>query len=160
MKAINILNMRHVLHRMEEPQTADVLSFFGLQWEWSPPRKGESYEAWLKRLDDAFLQSVQDEITKAGLTDDIAVTAHKIRGYMSHYMTNHPLRKILVELVIAEIITRPIQISMSKEEFERTYIGTWLPEKKQHDCPMDAVTAVFHEAAFYSRENFKNKELD
>lgn len=140
--------------KLQGAQTAYVSNLAGVYWNFAPQGAGECYADWLKRLDDDFFQRLNSKLEKVGIAR-FTQSGYRLPGRIQNHLNSHPVRKILFESMMFEAMTKPIQISMSKEEFERTYIGTWLPEKKQHDCPIDAVTAAFHEAAFNPDKTLK-----
>ena len=127
-------------------QTAYVSSLAGVYWDFAPQGAGECYSDWLKRLDADFFQRLNSKLEEVGMAQ-FTQPGYRLPRRIQDHLNGHPVRKSLFEMVMLEAMTKPIQITMSKEEFERTYIGTWLPEKKQHDCPMDAVAVAFCEAA-------------
>lgn len=101
--------------------------------------EGESATALLQRLDAGFHARVEQVIKDS---PHLCVNRNSdewpgdfmrtLQGQVMDYLNEHPIRKQALELAAMEYVLPPIV--MSREEFERTYIGTFIRDGSKCKC--------------------------
>ena len=128
-----------------EKDRAAMAAFIGLDsvcgvvWGVDGVVEGESATALLQRLDAGFHARVEQVIKDS---PHLCVNRNSdewpgdfmrtLQGQVMDYLNEHPIRKQALELAAMEYVLPPIV--MSREEFERTYIGTFIRDKSQCKC--------------------------
>ena len=113
-------------------------SVCGEVWGVEGAVEGESAFAMLLRLDRGFHARVEQAIKDSNL----CVNANSdewpsdfmrtLQGQILDYLNEHPIRKQALRCAVMEYVPPPI--IMSREEFERTYIGTFIRDGSKCKC--------------------------
>lgn len=101
--------------------------------------EGESASAMLLRLDMGFHVRVEQKIKDSphlcvnrNSDEWPSDFTRNLQGLILDYLNEHPIRKQALKCAFMEYVSPPIV--MSREEFERTYIGTFIRDGSKCKC--------------------------
>jgi len=126
------------LQQLSQGRKVHIDSVCGEVWGVEGVVEGESATAMLQRLDTGFHARVEQAIKNSRLCvssnsdewpSDFMRT---LSGHVMDYLNEHPIRKQALRSACMELLPQPIE--MSREEFERTYIGTFIRDGSKCKC--------------------------
>lgn len=127
---IDIEGARAAMNAIEALR-AQEFDLDAVEWRLVETVEGESAADWLKRCDTDFYERIKAEVERCSFCWD---EPHILHRKIVEYLNLHAQRRCLLNMVLREEMTKPIQMIVSEEQYKQHFLGHWPAVTKTCKC--------------------------